>query len=210
MAKFFEKMDFFSERSIIKNYYSSKKHRLLGIHHHNQNNNEEADENLKENIATITNPIFYDNYLCVAFFESITRMVFIKKPGIEKPICVLFTVNPIVTLLSTASKNDFMKTVDRSDRFSKLLSLMESYDYFFAEISYKQNQVKNNFIAKYIIDFDFYWFEIISFMINIIINLILIITVDKDNGLEKEFKYARVVDGFGYFNFILNFFVIFI
>ena len=212
VAKFFEKMAFFSERSITKNYYSSKKHRISGnrINQNKYQNNDEADENMKENIATITNPIFYDNYLCVSFFESITRMVFVKKPGIEKPICVLFTVNPVVTLLSKASKNDFLKTVDRSERFSKLLSLMESCDYFFAEISYKQNQVKNNLIAKYIIDFDFYWFEIISFIITCIINLILIITVDKDNGLEKEFRYGKVVDGFGYFNFILNFFVIFI
>ena len=211
VAKFYEKMSFFSEKSIIKNYYSSKKHRISGNRHSQKHqNNEEVDENMKENITTITNPIFYDNYLCVAFFESITRMVFVKKPGIEKPICVLFTVNPVVTLLSKASKNDFLKTVDRSDRFSKLLSLMENCDYFFAEISYKQNQVKNNIIAKYIIDFDFYWFEIISFVITCIINLILIVTVDKENGLEKKFKYSKIVDGFGYFNFILNFFVIFI
>ena len=69
-------------------------------------------------------------------------MVFIKKPGVEKPICVLFLVNPVVKLLSTASKNEFLKSVDRSDRYSKLLSLMENCDYFFTEISYKQNQVK--------------------------------------------------------------------
>ena len=207
VAKFFEKMSFFSEKSIIKNYYSSKKHRILGNKHQS---NEDNDDNLKENIATITNPIFYDNYLCVAFFESITRMVFVKKPGIEKPICVLFTVNPVVSLLSTASKNEFLKNVDRSDRFSKLLSLMENCDYFFAEISFKQNQVKNNLIAKYIIDFDFYWFEIISFVITCIINLILIITVDNDDRISDNFKYSKLVDGFGYFNFILNFLVVFI
>ena len=137
-------------------------------------------------------------------------MVFVKKPGIEKPICVLFTVNPVVTLLSTASKNEFLKTVDRSDRYSKLLSLMENCDYFFAEISFKQNQVKNNVIAKYIIDFDFYWFEIISFTITGIINLILIITVDNDQRIKGKFKYSGLVNGFGYLNFILNFFVIFI
>ena len=209
VAKFYEKMSFFSERSIIKNYYSSKKHRLSNNQIRLQSTGEN-DENLKENIATITNPIFYDNYLCVAFFESITRMVFVKKPGIEKPICVLFTVNPVVTLLSTASKNEFLKTVDRSDRYSKLLSLMENCDYFFAEISYKQNQVKNNVIAKYIIDFDFYWFEIISFSITAIINLILIITVDNDERRKGHFKYSGLVNGFGYLNFILNFFVIFI
>ena len=57
-------------------------------------------------------------------------MVFVKKPGIEKPICILFSVNPVVTLLSTSLKNEFLKTVDRIDRYNKLPSIMENCDYF--------------------------------------------------------------------------------
>ena len=114
---------------IIKNYYSSKKRRLSNNQIRLQNT-EKEDENWKENIAIIINPIFYDNYLCVSFFESIARMMFIKKPGIEKPICILFTVNQVVTLLSTALKNEFLKIVDRIDRYNKLPSIIENYDYF--------------------------------------------------------------------------------
>ena len=217
VIKFYEKMSFYSEKNIIKNYYTSKKRISRNIHKQNKYlnnnpniNNNKKKENNKERIANITNPIFYDNYLCVAFFESITRMVFVKRPEIDKLICVLFTVNPVVTLLSAASKNEFLNTVDRSDRSSKLVSLMENCDYFFAEISYKQNQVKDNLIAKYIIDFDFYWLEIFSFIITIIINLILIITVDKNDLINNKFKYSTSVNVFGYFNFIFNFLVIFI
>ena len=65
-------------------------------------------------------------------------------------------------------------------------------------------------IAKYIIYFVFFWFEIISFSITAIINLILIITVDNDERRKGHFKYGGLVNGFGYLNFILNFFVIFI
>ena len=65
-------------------------------------------------------------------------------------------------------------------------------------------------IAKYIIYFVFFWFEIISFSITAIINLILIITVDNDERRKGHFKYSGLVNGFGYLNFILNFFVIFI
>ena len=71
----------------IKNYYSWKKKRLSNDLIKYQIT-EENDENLKENIATIINPIFYDNYLCISFFESITRMVFFKKPDIEKNILI--------------------------------------------------------------------------------------------------------------------------
>ena len=86
---FFTKLCYiFSKKyNVIKNYYSWKKHRLSNDLIKYQIT-EENDENLKENIATIINPIFYDNYLCISFFESITRMVFVKKPDIEKNILI--------------------------------------------------------------------------------------------------------------------------
>jgi uncharacterized membrane protein len=65
-------------------------------------------------------------------------------------------------------------------------------------------------IAKYIIYFVFFWFEIISFSITAIINLILIIKNNNDERRKGHFKYDGLVNGFGYLNFILNFFVIFI
>ena len=209
VTKFYEKMSRFSERSIIKNYYNSRKNQNLNIPN-DDNNNEEK----KQNSSTITNPSFYDNYLCVSFFESITRIVFVNKPGIEKPVRVLFTINPVVSLISNVSKNDFLETVDRSDRYSKLFSLMESCDYFFEEISYKQNQAKNNLIAKFIIDLDFYWLEVFSFSINFTINIILLSTVAGEEEEEERFngdkKSAKIVDGLGLFNFIFNFLIIFV
>ena len=53
--------------------------------------------NLNKNISHKTvEPKFFDNYLCVSFFESITKMVFVYKVGNEKPVRVLFTLNPLV------------------------------------------------------------------------------------------------------------------
>jgi hypothetical protein len=135
----------------------------------------------------------------------------VNKPGIEKPIRVLFTINPVVSLLSNVSKNDFLENVDRSDRYSKLFSLMESCDYFFEELSYKQNQAKNNFIAKFIIDLDFYWLEVFSFVVDFIINIILISTVEGEGErLYGDSNMAQIVDILGLFNFIFNFLVILI
>ena len=207
VAKFFEKMSKFSEKNIIKNYYNSRRNQNVSLSDDNINNNEEK----KENSTTITNPSFYDNYLCVSFFESITRIVFVNKPGIEKPVRVLFTINPVVSLISNVSKNDFLETVDRSDRYSKLFSLMESCDYFFEEISYKQNQAKNNLIAKFIIDLDFYWLEVFSFLINFTINIILLSTVKGETErLYGDHKSTKIIDVLGLFNFIFNFLVIFV
>ena len=210
VSKFFEKMSKYSERNIIKNYYISHSNKNLSI---SDENNIDINENnqKKENSEIITNPSFYDNYLCVSFFESITRIVFVNKPGIEKPVRVLFTINPVVSLLSNVSKNDFLETVDRTDRYNKLFSFLESCDYFFEEICYKQNQAKNNFIAKFIIDLDFYWLEFFSFVITCSINIILLSTVNQDS--EKIFKRSTaktIVDSLGLFNFIFNLVIIII
>ena len=194
-----------SEKNIIKNYHSSRTNQNLSL----SNDNINSIDKKKDNSATITNPSFYDNYLCVSFFESITRIVFVNKPGIEKPVRVLFTINPVVSLLSNVSKHDFLETVDRSDRYNKLFSLMESCDYFFEEISYKQNQAKNNFLAKFIIDLNFYWLEVFSFVITFTINIILLSTVQGETErLYGDSKAKNIVDGLGLFNFICNFLII--
>ena len=208
VSKFFEKMAKFSERNIIKNYYISHSNQNINLSDDNNIDIDDKDQK-KENSETITNPTFYDNYLCVSFFESITRIVFVNKPGIEKPVRVLFTINPVVSLLSNVSKNDFFETVDRTDRYSKLFSLLESCDYFFEEICYKQNQAKNNFIAKFIIDLDFYWLEFFSFLITFSINIILLSRVDADSKKKFERSNAKtLVDSLGLFNFIFNFLII--
>ena len=86
---------------------------------------------------------------------------------------------------------------------------MESCDYFFEEISYKQNQAKNNLLAKFIIDLDFYWLEVFSFCITFTINIILLWTVQGETErLYGDPKARTVVDILGLFNFILNFLII--
>jgi len=68
---------------------------------------------------------FNDQYLCVSFFESITRTIYVQKEDEESQVGIIFTINPIVPLLSKISKDDFIDTVDRSDRYIKLISLLE-------------------------------------------------------------------------------------
>ena len=88
-------------------------------------NNDEFNKNKKlyslrkkEINAAITENKFNDQYLCVSFFESITRTVFVQKEDEEGQVSVIFTINPVVTLLSKISRDDFIDNVDRSDRFN--------------------------------------------------------------------------------------------
>ena len=56
VSEFYEKMSFHTEAKIIKNYYLDK-----------YSNDKTVD------------PKFFDNYLYVLFFESITKMIFVRK-----------------------------------------------------------------------------------------------------------------------------------
>ena len=68
-------MLFLTKEKIIKNYYLNKN---------------SSDKTV--------DPKFFDNYLYVSFFKSITKMVFIYKVGNQNPVRVLFTLNSLVTL----------------------------------------------------------------------------------------------------------------
>ena len=185
VSEFYEKMSFHTEAKIIKSYYLNK--------------------NSSDKSVGVTDPKFFDNYLCVSFFESITKMVFVYKVGNEKPVRVLFTLNPLVPLLSMNSKIDFIENVDRSNRYNKLFSLTESCDYFFEEVNYKQNHVKNNMFMRFITELDFYYVDFLSFIVTLVINIILV-SVIKGDG-ERIFgdqKMKRVINGLGLFNLCIN------
>jgi hypothetical protein len=91
--EFYSKYEMFTETEVIKAY--------------NNNNNDNNKLINKITHAEITDNKFIDQYLCVKFFESITRNVFIQKEYNDKPISVIFTVNPLLFLLSKISKDDF-------------------------------------------------------------------------------------------------------
>lgn len=188
VSEFYDKMEQFPEAKMTKYYYSQNK----------------AIVN-DEKTTLVTDSKFFENYFCVSFFESITRIVFVNKPSGDKPVRVLFTLNPVVPLLSKISKEDFIENVDRSDRYIKLLSLVESCDYFFEEVSYKQSNGKNNILIRVITDMNFYWLEVFAFIITLTINIVMLsVLKGPGDALYGDQHINEVIDGLGLVNFIFN------
>ena len=77
--EFYFKYEMFTEEQVSKAYYN-KSIKLIN----------------KTTNAAIAEAKFYDQFLCVSFFESITRTVFVNKEDEEEPVSVIFTINPIV------------------------------------------------------------------------------------------------------------------
>ena len=184
VSEFYEKMNLFHESKIEKYYYSNK---------------------INDKILGITDPKFFDNYLCVSFFESITKMVFVNKIGNKKPARVLFTINPVVPLLSQNSKIDFIESVDRSNRYNKLFALTESCDYFFEEVSYKHIHGTNSAFVRFITNIDFYYIDFFSFLITFAINIILVLFIKGEGErLYGEPSVDKYISGLGLANLIIN------
>ena len=193
--EFYSKYEMFTETEVIKAYYN--------------NNNDNNKLINKITHVEITDNKFIDQYLCVKFFESITRNVFIQKEYNDKPISVIFTVNPLVFLLSKISKDDFINNVNRTNRYTKLFCLMERCDNFYEEICYRQQHGNTNCIRNIIDRINFYYMELISFMITVIINLIMIVILKGEGDvLYGDDKINFVLIYLGIINAVFNVLVI--
>lgn len=188
VIEFYEKMKQFPESKMTKYYYSQNKEIVND-----------------EKTTIVTDSKFFENYFCVSFFESITRIVFVNKPSGDKPVRVLFTLNPVVSLLSKTSKEDFIENVDRSDRYIKLLSLVESCEYFFEEVSYKQSNKKSNILIRVITDLNFYQLEVFAFIITLTINIVMLsVLKGPGDALYGDQHINEVINGLGVVNLIFN------
>ena len=155
--------------------------------------------------AAITENKFNDQFLCVSFFESITRTVFVQKEEEEGQVSVIFTINPVVTLLSKISRDDFIDNVDRSDRYTKLVSLLERCDNFFAEIKYRELTGDQNCLLRAINNINFYILEVITFFLTLVINLIMISVLEGEGDvLYGNEKVNFLLQYLGYANAIYN------
>ena len=52
---------------------------------------------------------------------------------------MIYTIHPYSRYLSLDSKNEFLRTVDRKNRYTKLYDLIENSEYFRLEIIYNYN-----------------------------------------------------------------------
>ena len=184
-ADFYNKISSFQEYNVIK-LYNVK------------------DDNINTSEALIDSS-FFDQYLCIAFFESITGVVFVNSPSANMPTRVLFTRNPNVSLISKLTKEEFLNNVDRSNRLSKLKGLMETCDEFFEEINFKASNGKSSKLISFIIDMNFYWLEMVSFVITLIVNLIMLVKVGGvGESMSLYSDYDTLLNVFGLINFVFN------
>jgi len=142
------------------------------------------------------NDKFIENYYTINFFEEITKSIMIQ---VENNITrVIFTLNPLIFYLSSNTRDEFLETVNRGTRYSKLFSLIESTDYFYDEIVHNYRNSRNNMMLRVSNQINYFWvsFAIFIYVLGINIFMICVLTVDDIRNGKSSFNTYFLVIAF--------------
>jgi hypothetical protein len=123
----------------------------------------------------------YEIFYVVKFFEQISKSVQIQLENVKEPVLVVYTMSPLLRFLSTNSKENFIRSVNRDNRYSKLYALMEETNYFKLEIEHNWTSARNNRIVLKTMQLDYYKVGMTIYLLVVLINLILL-SVLRDSG----------------------------
>lgn len=111
-------------------------------------------------------------YYIILFFSKINKIVEVQQDNsIQR---VIYTVHPLTKHLSEKSLYDFIENVDRTNRYTKLISLINNFENFYEEIQYNYINSKKSNLFNYLNKFNFTTVQYISFFLLLVLNIIYI------------------------------------
>lgn len=118
---------------------------------------------------------------------------------------IYFIKSPIGNLINETNIINFFKKADRKDATTKITYMLDSLENFLIEIDYQLN-IKNEF-KKFLLKYDYKFTDLLSFIISIIINFLLIgsldsESIDNENIRMPLFKVVRIA---GLAQILINF-----
>ena len=137
--------------------------------------------NEKERSISIS---YIENYYIIKFFESITKVVEIRLPNEGRNTNVIFTVPSEIVYLTERTKEEFIQNVDRKNENSKKFELVRGIPLFQLEIEYFKN-TKVRLLSKFILNIDFYYVQIIIYIIGTIFLVFMLFTSEGYIGTES-------------------------
>ena len=136
---------------------------------------------------------FIEHYYIIKFFESITTTVEVRTAGAVNQT-VIFTQPPEMIYLSSGTKSEFEREVNRDSETSKKNYLVRNVIYFQKEIKYYQRYQSN--LSRLVSKFDFLYIQMASYIYALLFNLFILFTLNGDiklsvNEIEEESIKSR-------------------
>ena len=167
------------------------------------NKRSKINNNLGASFGTVNDESDFEAYYVIKLFKEISKHVLVKiKPEIP-PIFVVYTVHPYSKYLSSDSKDEFLRKVDRTNRYSKLYDLITNSEYFKLEIIYNWNYLRKSAILRKSTEINYHMIGYITFIISLILNFVLLCCVH-DQGKSYYGYYTKsIIDVISYIMVIL-------
>ena len=162
------------------------------------NKRSKLNNNLDAAFGTTNDESNFEAYYVIKLFKEIIKHVLVKIKPEDPPIFVLYTIHPYSKYLSSDSKDDFLRIVDRTNRYSKLYDLIRSSEYFKLEIIYNWNYLRKSAILRKSTEINYHMIGYLTFIISLCLNFILLVCLH-DQGQSYYGSYTiKIIDIFSY------------
>ena len=172
------------------------------------NRRTKINNNLDSNYRTVNDESDFEAYYVIKLFKEIIKYILVKvKPDIP-PIYVVYTVHPYSRYLSSDSKDEFLRNVDRTNRYSKLYDLITASEYFKLEIIYNWNYLRKSQILRKSTEINYHMLGYVTFFISLILNFVLFCTLHHEGKEWYGHNTQQIVDIFSYFIIIVEIIIV--
>ena len=124
----------------------------------------------------------FEAYYVIKLFENISKSVLVKIKEDKNPMIVVYSKPPCLNYLSEQTKTNFLNTVNRKSRNTKLIELIEQSEYFRIEVEYNFYKLRNRELMNKLCWMDYYPFKVIIFLIDIILNVYMLFVLGQDES----------------------------
>ena len=167
------------------------------------NKRSKLNNNLDASFGTINDESNFEAYYVIKLFKEISKHVLVKIKPEMPPIYVIYTVHPYSKYLSSDSKDEFLRKVDRTNRYSKLYDLITNSEYFKLEIIYNWNYLRKNAILRKSTEINYHMIGYITFIISLIFNFILLCCLHDQGKNYSGENTIKIIDVFSYIMIII-------
>ena len=157
------------------------------------------EENLASYNAGVSNKTFnsdasdFEAYYVIKLFENISKSVLVKIKEDKIPMFVIYSKPPCLNYLSEQTKTNFLNTVNRKNRSTKLIELMEQSEYFKIEVEYNFNKLRNRDLMKKLCWIDYYPFKIFIFIVDLILNFYYLEVVESNGDKDNQMYHYNII-----------------
>ena len=167
------------------------------------NKRSKLNNNLGTSFGTVNDESDFEAYYIIKLFNEISKHVLVKiKPEVP-PLFVVYTVHPYSKYLSSDSKDEFLRQVDRTNRYSKLYDLITNSEYFKLEIIYNWNYLRKSAILRKSTEINYHMIGYIVFLISLVFNFVLLCCAHDQGQSYYGYYTKNIIDIFSYITIII-------